>query len=81
MTIELLTKFFMWCTIINSALMALWTVMLLLCPNLIYRMQSKFFCGSQELFKLFFYGFLGFFKMMVIVFCFVPWMALLIIGK
>ena len=80
MTIELLTTFFMWCTIINSGLLLFWGLMFLLLPGVIYRTQSKFFPGSPEQFKTFFYGFLGVFKIVVIVFNLVPWLALLIIG-
>ena len=43
MGIQTLTTFFMWCTIINGALLILWTVMLILAPDLVYRTQSKWF--------------------------------------
>ncbi len=80
MTIETLTAFFMWCTIINSGLLVLWTLIFLCAPDLVYRMQRKFFPISKEEFTLVFYGFLGVFKIFVLVFNAVPWVVLLIIG-
>jgi len=36
MDIQTLTTFFMWCTIMNGALLVLWTMMLILAPGLVY---------------------------------------------
>lgn len=79
MDIHTLTNFLMWCTIINGGLLIFWAVMLLAVPNFVYRSQRRFFPGSQEQFQLAMYGFLGLFKTFVLIFNFVPWMALLII--
>lgn len=81
MDIQTLTPFFMWCTIINGALLALWTTMYLLAPDLVYRTQSKWFPIPRETFTLVFYSFLGLFKLAFLVFNVVPYVALLIIGQ
>ena len=80
MDIETLTRFFMWCTIMNGALLALWTTMLILAPDLVYRMQSKRFPIPRKTFDVVMYSFLGLFKMFVLAFNLVPYIALLIVG-
>ena len=80
MDIHTLTTFFMWCTIINGAMLVLWTTMCILAPDLVYRMQSKWFPISRETFNMVIYSFLGVFKIFWLVFNVVPYAALLIVG-
>lgn len=80
MNIQDLTHFFMWCTIINGSVLLVWTCIAALAPNAVYRIQSKWFPIPRETFTVLFYTFIGAFKMLVIVFNAVPFLALLIIG-
>ncbi len=80
MNIEILSAFFMWCTVINGSLLMLWTVMSIAAPDIIYRMQSRFFPIPREAFNVVFYCFIGLFKIVFLVLNLVPWIALLIIG-
>lgn len=80
MDIQTLTTFFMWCTIINGALLVLWTTMCVLTPDLVYRTQSKWFPIPRETFDVVIYAFLGLFKILFLVFNLVPYLALLIVG-
>ncbi len=80
MDIHTLTTFFRWCTIINGAMLVLWTTMCILAPDLVYRMQSKWFPISRETFNMVIYSFLGVFKIFWLVFNVVPYAALLIVG-
>ena len=80
MDLQTLTTFFMWCTIMNGALLVLWTIMLILAPNLVYRIHSKLFPIPRETFDVVIYSFLGLFKIVFLVFNVVPYVALLIIG-
>lgn len=80
MDIQTLTSFFMWCSIINIGMLFFLALVYMLAPNLTYRLQSKFIPISRETFDIVFYAFLGFFKVFVLVFNVVPWIALLIIG-
>ena len=80
MNIQTLTAFFMWCTIINGALLIFWTLMCIVAPNIVYRTQSKWFPLPRETFNVVMYAFLGWFKIIFLVFNAVPFMALLIIG-
>ena len=80
MDIHTLTQFFMWCTILNAALLVLSVLLFMLMPNFIYRMQSAFFPVPRETFNTVMYAFLGCHKIAIIIFCFVPYLALLILG-
>ena len=80
MDIQTLTRFFMWCTIMNGALLIFWTTMCLLAPDLVYRLQSKWFPIPREIFNVVMYSFLGLFKIFFLVFNLVPYATLLIIG-
>jgi hypothetical protein len=80
MDIQTLTSFFMWCSIINVGILFFLALIYLLAPNLAYRLQSKFISISRETFDIVFYSFIGFFKVVVLVFNVVPWIALRIIG-
>jgi len=80
MDIQILTSFFMWCTIINIGFLIFLALVYLLIPNVTYRLQSKFIPISRETFDIVFYSFIGIFKVLVLVFFVVPWIALLIIG-
>ena len=79
MDLQVLTKFFMWCTILNGAMLALWSVMWLAARNLIYNTHSKWFPIPRETFNVTMYLFLGIYKIVTIVFSAVPFVALLII--
>jgi hypothetical protein len=80
MDIETLTAFFMWCTVIDGAMLVLSTTIYILAPDFVYRMQSMWFPIPRETFNMVFYAFLGLFKIFFIVFNVVPYVALLIIG-
>jgi hypothetical protein len=78
--IQMLTRFFMWCTIINGSLLFFWTIICILTPNLVYRTQNKWFPIARETFNVVIYSFLGVFKIVFLIFNVVPYVALLILG-
>lgn len=80
MDLATLTTFFMWCTIINGALLIFWISVCMLAPDLVYRMQSKFFPIPRETFDVVIYSFFGLFKVFFVVFNVTPYVALLIVG-
>ncbi len=81
MDIQRLTTFFMWCTIINGALLVLSAAMFISVPDFIYSSQSKLFPIPRETFDVVIYSFLGLYKIVFLVFNVVPYVALLIVGK
>lgn len=80
MDLQTLTRFFMWCSIMNGGLLLFWTTMCLLAPELVYRTQRIWFPIPRETFDVVIYSFLGLFKIFFLVFNLVPYLALLIIG-
>jgi len=80
MDIQTVRAFFMWCTIMNGAMLAVSFVILACAGDWAYRMQSKWFPISREAFDVAIYSFLGLFKLFILVFNLVPYLALLIVG-
>ena len=80
MNIESLTQFFMWCTVINVAIYIVWVLFVLLAPDFVYRLQTKWIPISRETFNVMMYSFMGAFKVVIIVFCFVPYLSLVIMS-
>ena len=80
MDIAAIKAFFMWCTIINFGLLMFTFVMVSVLGDWVYGIHSKIFSISRESFNVTLYAFLGVYKILVIVFCAVPWIALVIIG-
>ena len=80
MDIQVLTTFFMWCTILNIGLLLLASLILVFAGDFVYRIHSKWFPMPREMFNVVTYSFLGLFKSVVLIFNVVPYVALLIIG-
>ena len=80
MNIQLLTEFFLWCTIINVGLLIFIGFWQMIAPGLLFKTQSFFFPMEKEKFTYVFYLFLGIYKAMFLVFNLVPFIVLLIIG-
>ena len=78
MSASTLRDFFMWCTIINVALLAFSAVFFSVASDWVYKMHSRWYPLSREVFNPIIYSFLGLYKLMVIVFNLVPYVALLI---
>ena len=78
MTIETLTGFFMWCTIIGGGLLVFSSLLCMALKNVIGNLHGKMFGMSPETVKPIVYGYIGLFKILWFVFSVVPWIALLI---
>ena len=64
----------------NMALLVLSSLICTFAGGSIYRMHSKWFPMSREAFNVVVYSFIGVFKILVLVFNLVPYIALLIMG-
>ncbi|MBN2032887.1 MAG: hypothetical protein JW836_06385 [Deltaproteobacteria bacterium] len=80
MHLEVLRSIFMWCTIINGALLILSFLICAYAGDFVYRMHGMWFAVPRETFNVVLYSFIGFFKMVFLVFNLVPYLALLIVG-
>ncbi len=49
----------MWCTIINGGLLILWTLSWMLTPDLIFRLQTRWFPITRDAYNVVFYCFVG----------------------
>ncbi len=79
MDIDQVKEFLMWCSIINISLLTISGLMMICLGGLAYRIHSKLFGISREAFNVMLYSFLGAYKILVIMFNVVPWIALLIV--
>ena len=80
MDVPTIRAFFMWCTILNAALLALSFLICTLALDRIYRMHTRWFPMPEEAFHVVLYSFLGLYKIVFWVFSAVPYMALLLMG-
>ena len=78
MDVQAVTRFFMWCSLINGGILIAWSLVLAFAPDPLYRLQSRFFPIHRETYNALMYGFLGLFKLLFLVFSLVPYLALLL---
>lgn len=79
MTVDLLLGLLGWSTLINFGLLLWWSFWLLFAHDFIYRMQNRWFEISVENFNAIHYAGIAFYKIIIIVFNVVPYLALRII--
>jgi len=80
MDIETVRAFFMWCTLINGALLVCSFVFCSIAGDWIYRQHGRWFPIGREAFNVAIYSFIGLYKIFFLVFNLIPYLALLIIG-
>lgn len=76
MTLEQLTSLFKWMTIINIGLLVLSSVFVMVLRNIMCKMHGKLFGIKEDNVAIVAYGYLGMFKVLVIVFNLVPYISL-----
>jgi len=74
--IEALTTFFGWCTVIDMGFLVLTSMVLVFARGWITGMHSKMFDLDESTLSLAYFKYLAHFKITVIVFNLVPWLAL-----
>jgi cytochrome c biogenesis protein CcdA len=79
MTIEILTSFFGWMSVLTGGLLVFWGLWIMLAPDFTYKLQSKFFPIERKTYDIVIYSFLGIAKLFFLFFCIAPYLALLII--
>jgi len=80
MDITTIKTFFMWCMILNLGVLIFSSIMCMFCADFSFRMNNRFFGISREAFNTLIPCFIGFYKVIVIVFSVVPYIALEIVG-
>ena len=66
MDIHVAQEFFMWCSIINGALLVFSLLILTMAGNFFYQMHSKLFPMSRDSFNVVIYCFIGIYKIFFI---------------
>lgn len=80
MNIEVFRSFFLWCTVIDYALLLIWFAVFSLAHDRHYRLTTRWFAISREEYdRLSFIGIAGF-KIATIIFNLVPFVSLSLIG-
>lgn len=79
MTIEILTKFLGWSTLINMGLLTVWFLVLVYAHDWVYRLHSKWFKLSVERFDAILYAAMAFYKISIYMFNLIPYLVLHIV--
>ena len=79
MTVELVQNALGWCALINLALMIWWFLMFAVAHDWMHRMHSRWFDISAERFDSIHYAGMAIYKMAIIFFNIVPYLALRIV--
>ncbi len=79
MNLDQLTELFKWMTIINISLLLLSTMLIMMLKNVVAKYHGKLFGIKEESVALMAYGYLGVFKVLIIVFVLVPYISLILI--
>lgn len=75
-SIETLTSFFGWLTIVNIGIYLLTAIALVSMRGLVYRINARIFRISEADVAREAFRYVGFYKLAITVFCFAPWLAL-----
>jgi hypothetical protein len=75
-SIEILSRFFLWCGVINYVILIVWFLAFVLARDWIYGIHSKFFRISAEQFNAANYAGISFYKILILVFNVVPYIVL-----
>ncbi len=80
MTVEIIRGVLAWCSVINMGLLLFWVLWLKLAHDFIFRIHGKWFRLPEERFDTIHYSGMLFFKICIILFNLVPYLALRIVG-
>lgn len=80
MELETLSRFFLWCTIINFAVLLLWFLLFSLAHDWVHRLHGRWFRLSVEQFDAIHYAGIAAYKIGILLFNLVPYVALRIIS-
>ena len=75
MTMEVLRAVLGWCTLINMGILLYWWLVFIFARDWVYRHHTRWFKMSNETFDSIQYGGMGLFKLAIIVFNLVPYIA------
>ena len=80
MTLEIIRSVFAWCTVMNLVLLLFWFAYFRMAHDWLYRIHGKWFDIPADKFDVIHYGAMAGFKLGIILFNLVPYLALHIVG-
>jgi hypothetical protein len=80
MTVEIIRSFIGWCSVINVGVLIFWWLFFTLAHGFVYRIHGKWSKLFVEKFDAIHYMSMAFFKISIILFNIVPYIALRIVG-
>jgi hypothetical protein len=81
MTIEILTAFFGWCSVINMGVLLVSSLMIAISAKTFARFHAKMFGLEEAAVSLAYFRYLANYKIMTIGFCIVPYFALNLVAR
>lgn len=75
-SMQVWTAFFGWLTIVNIGIYVVSAIALFAMRDFAYRMNAKIFGISEADVAKTTFRYIGYFKLLITVFCFAPWLAL-----
>ena len=80
MSLEMLGYLLLWCTVINYAVLLVWFLFLVLAHDWVHRLHGRWFRLTTEQFDSIHYAGMAVYKIGILLFNLVPYVALLIVG-
>ena len=80
MNIEMVRDGFLWCTLINYGVLLVWFLVFILARDFTQRLHGRWFQLSRQQFDVIHYAGMAVFKLGIILFNLVPYVALRIVG-
>jgi hypothetical protein len=81
MTIESMRSFFLWCTVVNYAILLVWFLVFAFARDEIRRIHVRWFRLSDTQFDVLHYGAMAIYKIGIVLFNLVPLVVLFCLGR
>ena len=78
MSLEQLTDLFLWMTVINAGIFIFTAVLAMTVRGFVCRLHGRLFGIDEDKVATVTYGYLGAYRLLILVFNVVPWLALLL---
>lgn len=80
MSLEVLSNFLFWCTVINYGILLVWVLFFALARDSIQRLHGRWFRLSPDRFDTIHYASMSVYKIGILLFNLVPYVALRMVG-
>ena len=81
MSLEIVRKTLLWCTILNYGILLVWFLFFMLAHDWIYQLHGKWFHLSVEQFDALHYAGMALYKIGTLLLNLIPYIALRIVGR